>query len=54
MINYIGKAVSPYSTEKDGKDAQIYLIYILALEIDLIPELLNTYLVPRLILNNFE
>jgi len=29
--------VSPYSTEKGGKGAQIYLVYILALEIDLTP-----------------
>jgi len=29
--------VSPYSTEKGGKGAQIYLAYVPALEIDLIP-----------------
>jgi len=46
--------VSPYSTEKDGKGAQIYLAHVPALEIDLTPELLNAHLVPRLILNNFE
>jgi len=46
--------VSPHSTEKGGKGAQICLAHVLAQEIDLTLELLNTYLVPRLILNNFK